>query len=72
MGMGKKRRDIKVRSKLGKSKERIRSKKTKRANTDKVGGDLLKALDEKLAIIVKAAAGRAKANGRKTVSARDL
>jgi len=38
----------------------------------KVGGDLLKALDEKLAIIVKAAAGRAKANGRKTVSARDL
>ena len=31
----------------------------------KVGGDLLKALEEKLA-------GRAKANGRKTVSARDL
>ncbi|MCE7738301.1 MAG: DUF1931 domain-containing protein [Candidatus Heimdallarchaeota archaeon] len=38
----------------------------------KVGGDLLKALDEKVAILVKSAAGRAKANGRKTVSARDL
>ncbi|MHA1223345.1 MAG: DUF1931 domain-containing protein [Candidatus Heimdallarchaeaceae archaeon] len=38
----------------------------------KVGGDLLKALDEKLEAIVKSAAMRAKANGRKTVSARDL
>lgn len=38
----------------------------------KVGGDLLKALDEKVAKIVKLAANRAKANGRKTVSARDL
>ncbi|MHA1198504.1 MAG: DUF1931 domain-containing protein [Candidatus Heimdallarchaeaceae archaeon] len=38
----------------------------------KVGGDLLKALDEKIAVLVKKAAGRAKANGRKTVSARDL
>jgi len=38
----------------------------------KVGGDLLKALDEKVAILVKKSAARAKANGRKTISARDL
>ncbi|MBY8999847.1 MAG: DUF1931 domain-containing protein [Candidatus Heimdallarchaeota archaeon] len=38
----------------------------------KVGGDLLKALDDKLAGLLKKAADRAKANGRKTVSARDL
>ena len=38
----------------------------------KVGGDLLKALDDKLTALVKKAAERAKANGRKTVSARDL
>ena len=38
----------------------------------KVGGDLLKALDDVLAVLLKKAANRAKANGRKTVSARDL
>ena len=38
----------------------------------KVGGDLLKALDDVLAGLLKKAANRAKANGRKTVSARDL
>ena len=38
----------------------------------KIGGDLLKALDEEVAKLVKKAAERAKNNGRKTVSARDL
>ncbi len=44
----------------------------KKAGDFKVGGDLLKALDEELEVIVKKACERAKANGRKTVSARDL
>ncbi len=38
----------------------------------KVGGDLFDALDKLVEGIVKKAAERAKANGRKTVSARDL
>ncbi len=38
----------------------------------KVGGDLFDALDNLVTEIVKKAAERAKANGRKTVSARDL
>ena len=37
-----------------------------------VSGDVADALNEKIEILLKQAAGRAKANGRRTVQARDL
>ncbi|MCD6398986.1 MAG: DUF1931 family protein [Candidatus Aenigmarchaeota archaeon] len=40
--------------------------------THNVSGDFYDALDKKVNELIKAAADRAKANGRKTVQARDL
>ena len=38
----------------------------------KVGGDFIDALDKKMEKLIKSAVERTKANGRKTVSARDV
>jgi len=37
-----------------------------------VAGDLAEALDKKVEVLVKEAAARAEANGRKTIMAKDL
>jgi len=50
----------------------VKSAVRKQVGKMRVSGDFWKALDDAIANLLKAAAARAKANGRKTIRAADL
>tara|TARA_Y100000310_G_C20423219_1_gene687676 strand:- start:177 stop:347 length:171 start_codon:yes stop_codon:yes gene_type:complete len=50
----------------------VRSKVKEHADGCNVSGDFASALNDKVTALIKDAATRAKANGRKTVSSKDL